>query len=383
MRVTMRNWQPAAGSRYQDQTRTAAPGSEAERASGIPVQTETAADRYLSTKDTAQDDFYQSIRGQVQDQTSFLNSLLGEDPEDFLASLLGKDEKSLLDSMLGKDKEEDSFLASLLGQAKESSNFKMSVSMPEDSVGQLATELARSETKMNVLQVSSKALRALGTLKIAYALSEGDDKEKIGRMIRRMQKLTRQIQKKIKNLSKEEQLQLQRKRAEERQQQEKEMEIRKEISKRKRKRRREENHYASKEVMQDRKEALQETLDSIAGLGSSSAAAAAAEGLVSRGSSGSRERRCFRRNLRSGGRRRRNGWNRLHGCGSSRCCSGCRGVTNAEKRTRDLRQPVTVIRCAGCLFALPDYRMIKDSLSYFNFVSRKLLSFPSLYLTSV
>nr|WP_305182072.1 hypothetical protein [uncultured Schaedlerella sp.] len=286
MRVTMRNWQPAAGSRYQDQTRTAAPGSEAERASGIPVQTETAADRYLSTKDTAQDDFCQSIRGQVQDQTSFLNSLLGEDPEDFLASLLGKDEKSLLDSMLGKDKEEDSFLASLLGQAKESSNFKMSVSMPEDSVGQLATELARSETKMNVLQVSSKALRALGTLKIAYALSEGDDKEKIGRMIRRMQKLTRQIQKKIKNLSKEEQLQLQRKRAEERQQQEKEMEIRKEISKRKRKRRREENHYASKEVMQDRKEALQETLDSIAGLGSSSAAAAAAEGLVSAAAAG-------------------------------------------------------------------------------------------------
>lgn len=286
MRVTMRNWQPAAGSRYQDQTRTAAPGSEAERASGIPVQTETAADRYLSTKDTAQDVFYQSIRGQVQDQTSFLNSLLGEDPEDFLASLLGKDEKSLLDSMLGKDKEEDSFLASLLGQAKESSNFKMSVSMPEDSVGQLATELARSETKMNVLQVSSKALRALGTLKIAYALSEGDDKEKIGRMIRRMQKLTRQIQKKIKNLSKEEQLQLQRKRAEERQQQEKEMEIRKEISKRKRKRRREENHYASKEVMQDRKEALQETLDSIAGLGSSSAAAAAAEGLVSAAAAG-------------------------------------------------------------------------------------------------
>ena len=286
MRVTMRNWQPAAGSRYQDQTRTAAPGSEAERASGIPVQTETAADRYLSTKDTAQDDFYQSIRGQGQEQTSFLNSLLGEDPEDFLASLLGKDEKSLLDSMLGKDKEEDSFLASLLGQAKESSNFKMSVSMPEDSVGQLATELARSETKMNVLQVSSKALRALGTLKIAYALSEGDDKEKIGRMIRRMQKLTRQIQKKIKNLSKEEQLQLQRKRAEERQQQEKEMEIRKEISKRKRKRRREENHYASKEVMQDRKEALQETLDSIAGLGSSSAAAAAAEGLVSAAAAG-------------------------------------------------------------------------------------------------
>jgi len=280
----MRNWQPAAGSRYQNQTQAAAPGIEAEKASGIPIQTETAADRYLNTNDTAQKDFYHSIRGQVQDQSSFLNALLGEDQEDFLASMLGKDEKSLLYSMLGKDKEEESFLASLLGQAKESSNFKMSVSVPDDSVGQLATELARSETKMNVLQVSSKAMRALGNLKIAYALSEGEDKEKIGQMIRRMQKLTRQIQKKMKNLNKEEQLGLQRKRAEERQQQEKEMEIRKEISKRKRKRRREENQYASKEVIQDRKEALQETLDSIAGLGSSSAAA---EGLVSAAGTGS------------------------------------------------------------------------------------------------
>lgn len=289
MRVTMRNWQPAAGSRYKDQTQAAAPGIEEEKASGIPIQTETAADRYLNTKDTAQEDFYHSIRGQVQDQSSFLNALLGEDQEDFLASMLGKDEKSLLDSMLGKDKEEESFLASLLGQAKESSNFKMSVSVPDDSVGQLATELARSETKMNVLQVSSKAMRALGNLKIAYALSEGEDKEKIGQMIRRMQKLTRQIQKKMKNLTKEEQLELQRKRAEERQQQEKEMEIRKEISKRKRKRRREENQYASKEVLQDRKEALQETLDSIAGLGSSSAAAAA-EGLVSAAGAGAGNR---------------------------------------------------------------------------------------------
>lgn len=287
MRVTMRNLQSAVGSRYRDQNQAVAPGIEAENASGIPIQTETAADRYLNTKDTAQEDFYHSIRGQVQDQSSFLNALLGENQEDFLASMLGNDEKGLLDSMLGKDKEDESFLASLLGQAKESSNFKMSVSVPDDSVGQLATELARSETKMNVLQVSSKAMRALGNLKIAYALSEGEDKEKIGQMIRRMQKLTRQIQKKMKNLTKEEQLELQRKRAEKRQQLEKEMEIRKEISKRKRKRRREENQYASKEVIQDRKEALQETLDSIAGLGSSSSAAAAAEGLVSAAEAGS------------------------------------------------------------------------------------------------
>lgn len=284
MRVTMRNWQSAAGS-YKYQTPAAADTGNTGKIPGAPTQTETAADRYHNTKDPAVDDFYGSIRGQVQDQSVFLNSMLGDDQEDFLSSLLGEDEKSFLSSLLG-NQEEESFLDSLLAQVKESSNFKMSVSMPDDSTGQLATELARSETKLNVLQVSSKAIRALGTLKIAYALSSGEDKEKIGRMIRRMQKLTRQIQKKLKNLSKEEQLELQRKRAEKRQQQEKELEIRKEITKRKRKRRREENHYASKEVMQDRKEALQETLDSIAGLGSSSAAAAAAEGLVSAAAAG-------------------------------------------------------------------------------------------------
>lgn len=293
MKVTMRNWRPAAGSQYADRNRSAAgspyteqalavkDGSEAEKTPGAPVQSVTAADRYINAGNAAKDDFYHSIRGQIQDQSSFLNSMLGEDQEDFLSSLLGEDEKSLLSAMLGKEKEEKSLLDSLLGQAKESSGFKMNVSMPDDSTGQLASELARSETKMNVLQVSSKAMRALGTLKIAYALSEGEDKEKIGRMIRRMQKLTRQIQKKMKNLNKEEQLELQRKRAEERQEQQKELEIRKEISKRRKKRRREENHYAAKELAQDRKEALQETLDSIAGLGNSSASAAAAEGLVS------------------------------------------------------------------------------------------------------
>lgn len=284
MKVTMRNWQPSTGSCYTDRNQTtavqgrdtaqAAAGSGADPSAGNPVRGDTVTDRYYNAQNGSDNRFYQSIRGQLQDQSSFLNSMLRED------------EKSLLSSMLGKDQEEESFLDSLLGQLKESSNFKMSVSMPDDSTGQLASELARSETKMDVLQVSSKAMRALGTLKIAYALSEGDEKEKIGRMIRRMQKLTRQIQKKVKNLSKEEQLELQRKRAEKREELEKELEIRKEISKRRKKRRREENRYAAKEMAEDRKEALQETLDAIAGLGSSSSAAAAAEGLVSAAGAG-------------------------------------------------------------------------------------------------
>lgn len=109
--------------------------------------------------------------------------------------------------------EQESSLNALLEQAKESSNFKISTSMPDDSVGQLATELARSETRMDVVQVSSKAMRALANLKMSYVLSEGKEKEKIAQMIRRMERLTKKIHKKMRHLNNEEQLELQRKRA--------------------------------------------------------------------------------------------------------------------------------------------------------------------------
>ena len=75
MRVTMRNWQSAAGS-YKYQTPAAAGTGNTGKLPGAPTQTETAADRYHNTKDPAADDFYGSIRGQVQDQSVFLNSML-------------------------------------------------------------------------------------------------------------------------------------------------------------------------------------------------------------------------------------------------------------------------------------------------------------------
>ena len=83
-------------------------------------------------------------------------------------------------------------------------SLKISCSIPEDSTGQLAAMLARAETKIAVLDVSSKATRALNSLKMASALAEGDDAKKVAQMIRRMEKLINRIHKKQQHLNKEE-----------------------------------------------------------------------------------------------------------------------------------------------------------------------------------
>ena len=85
------------------------------------------------------------------------------------------------------------------------SDFKMQSSAPKDSVGQLASELARSETRLDVLQVLSKATRALASLKMSAYSCEGDDAKKVAQMIKRMEKLIKRIQKKVKQLGTEEQ----------------------------------------------------------------------------------------------------------------------------------------------------------------------------------
>lgn len=253
MKVTMRNWQSTVNNRRSKDL--AKQAEDIENKKDSEIITDESGRKPSSTETGSQVNKFHPIQNQGKDQKDLLDAMTGQKQ---------KEEKSLLNSLLEKKQEQESFLNSLLEQTKESSNFKASVSVPDDSTGQLASELASSETKMNVLQVSSKAMRALANLKMAYALSEGKDKEKIAQMIRRMQKLTKQIQKKMKNLSKEEQMEIRRKRAEEKQEFEKELEIRKEISRRRKKRRREEHNYASKEMNEDRKEAMQETIDAMA-----------------------------------------------------------------------------------------------------------------------
>lgn len=143
------------------------------------------------------------------------------------------------------------------------SNFNLKSSTPDDSVGQLASMLARAETKMDVLQVYSKAMRALANLKMAGLASESSDSKKIAQMIKRMEKLIKRIQKKLKHLGKEEQLENQRQKAEKTMQEQKEKQIREELRTRRNKRRREEREYALKEMSEDNKTETNDAISSM------------------------------------------------------------------------------------------------------------------------
>lgn len=158
---------------------------------------------------------------------------------------------------------------SLISSREEAGNsdFKMKASSPDDSVGQLAAELARSETKMDVLQVLGKATRALANLKMSAYACEGKEAKKALQQIKRMEKLIKRIQKKVKNLGKEEELERKHEKAVKKQQEERAKQIREELRSRRRRRHRDERNYALKELAQDGKEAMNETLSSLSGLG--------------------------------------------------------------------------------------------------------------------
>lgn len=151
------------------------------------------------------------------------------------------------------------------------SSSRMKASAPKDSVGQLAAELSRAETRLDVQQVMSKAMRALANLKMSAYACEGKDAKKAQQMIKRMEKLVKRIQKKLKHLSKEEQMQNEQKKAEKQQQEQKAKQISEELRSRRRKRKRDEREYAMKELNEDNKAASEELMSSLSGvLGASS-----------------------------------------------------------------------------------------------------------------
>ena len=150
-------------------------------------------------------------------------------------------------------------------EAKESGGgFRMKSTSPDESVGQLAAMLSRAETRVDVQQVSSKAMRAMVNLKMSsIACNDEKEKKKIAQMIKRMEKLMKRIQKKLQHLGKEEQLERRRKRAEKKQQEKKEEELRKELRAKRSKRRREERNYARKELAEDGKNESNETISAL------------------------------------------------------------------------------------------------------------------------
>lgn len=159
----------------------------------------------------------------------------------------------------------DSF--SVFGQPEKSGGsggFQMKSSTPEDSVGQLAALLAKAESKIDVQQVSSKAMRALASLKMSAMSCEEKDAKKIAQMIRRMKKLIKRIQKKLRQLNKEEALELRRKKAEQKLEVEKEKELREELRGKRTKRRRDEQNYALKEAAEDQRTAVGEAVSGVA-----------------------------------------------------------------------------------------------------------------------
>lgn len=169
---------------------------------------------------------------------------------------------------LGTEPDLDTFSDSLKSQSsdnteKSGGNFKAKSSAPDDSVGELAAMLARAETRMDVQQVASKAMRALANLKMSAVASEGKDAKKIAQMIKRMEKLIKRIQKKLQHLGKEEQLEIRQKRAEKEKQEQKAEEIRKELKARRKKRKKDEQEYAKKELGEDAKNAVSEAVSGL------------------------------------------------------------------------------------------------------------------------
>ncbi len=150
-----------------------------------------------------------------------------------------------------------------LKSGDQDSNSRMKASAPKDSVGQLAAELARAETRLDVQQVMSKAMKALANLKMSAYACEGKDAKKARQMIKRMEKLIKRIQKKLKHLNKEEQMENEQKRAENQQKEQKAKQIREELRGRRRKRRRDEREHAMKELNEDNKEAAGELTSSM------------------------------------------------------------------------------------------------------------------------
>ena len=131
--------------------------------------------------------------------------------------------------------------------------FQIKSSNKGESVGQLAALLSRAETRLDVLQVSSKVTRILMDLKASAAGAKGDEAKKLARQIKRYEKLMKRIEKKLKHLAKEEQLELRRKRALKQMEFEKEQELRQELKNRRAKRRKDEKNYAAKQIEEDRK----------------------------------------------------------------------------------------------------------------------------------
>ncbi|MCI8622870.1 MAG: hypothetical protein HFG26_04330 [Provencibacterium sp.] len=141
-----------------------------------------------------------------------------------------------------------------MAQASSNGGGKVKASAPDDSIGQLASELANARSKLDVSTVSGKAMRAMASLRMSLSFAEGKEKEAIRKMITRMEKLMKRIRAKMKHLTKEEQIERQRAKAEKEQETKKARNLENDLRSRRSKRRRDEHNYARRELTEDWKQ---------------------------------------------------------------------------------------------------------------------------------
>ena len=214
-----------------------------------------------------------TANGWPQDTSSYKTTLRQEDVKSNTEHVKEADMDLFSDPDMDALSDSLKALSSPNSEKSGSGGFKVKSSAPDDSVGQLAAMLARAETRIDVQQVASRAIRALTNLKMSAAASEGKDAKKIAQMIKRMEKLIKRIQKKLQHLSKEEQLEMRQKKAEKEMQTQKAKEIQEELTARRKRRRKDEQNYAMKEMAEDGKNAASEMVsDMVSSLSSASPA---------------------------------------------------------------------------------------------------------------
>ncbi len=201
-----------------------------------------------------------TANGWPQDTSSYKTTLRQEDVKSNTEHVKEADMDLFSDPDMDALSDSLKALSSPNSEKSGSGGFKVKSSAPDASVGQLAAMLARAETRIDVQQVASRAIRALTNLKMSAAASEGKDAKKIAQMIKRMEKLIKRIQKKLQHLSKEEQLEMRQKKAEKEMQTQKAKEIQEELTARRKKRRKDEQNYAMKEMAEDGKNAASEAV---------------------------------------------------------------------------------------------------------------------------
>ena len=194
-----------------------------------------------------------TANGWPQDTSSYKTTLRQEDVKSNTEHVKEADMDLFSDPDMDALSDSLKALSSPNSEKSGSGGFKVKSSAPDDSVGQLAAMLARAETRIDVQQVASRAIRALTNLKMSAAASEGKDAKKIAQMIKRMEKLIKRIQKKLQHLSKEEQLEIE-------MQTQKAKELQEELTARRKKRRKDEQNYAMKEIAEDGKNAASEAV---------------------------------------------------------------------------------------------------------------------------